>query len=226
MAGHRTALLGAVFGMLLGALRANPTYAHCDGLDGPVVKAAQEALAKGDVNLVLIWVRKSDDAEIRRAFEQTMNVRKLGPQAQDLADTFFLETLVRTHRAGEGVPFTGLKPAGRDLGPAIPAADEALKSGDVTPLTDLLVARMRSGLANRFKLAAEARKFTTQDIDAGREYVEKYVAFIHYAEAMYEAATRPVEGHYPEGDVDVHQSESRVHPERGPKSSHSRHASW
>ena len=215
MAGYRTAFLGAVFGILLGALTANPAYAHCDGLDGPVVKAAQEALAKGDVNRVLIWVRKSDEAEIRRTFEQTMNVRKLGPQAQELADTFFFETLVRTHRAGEGVPFTGLKPAGRDLGPAIPAADQALKSGDVTPLTDLLVARMRSGLAERFKLAAQARKFSTQEIDAGRDYVEKYVAFIHYAEGMYEAATRQVEGHYPEGDADVHQPESQLHSERG-----------
>jgi hypothetical protein len=215
MAGNRTALLGTVFGILIGALHANPAYAHCDGLDGPVVKAAQEALAKGDVNLVLIWVPKSDEAEIRRTFEQTMNVRKLGPQAQDLADTFFFETLVRTHRAAEGVPFTGLKPAGRDLGPAIPAADQALQSGDVTPLTDLLIARMRSGLADRFKLAMDARKFTTQEVDAGREYVEKYVTFIHYVEGMYEAATRPVEGHYPEEDADVHRSESHVHSERG-----------
>ena len=218
MTGYRTALLGAVFGMVLGALRTSPTYAHCDGVDGPVVEAAREALAEGDLNPVLIWVRKSDEAEIRRAFEHTMNVRKLGPQAQDLADTFFFETLVRTHRAGEGVPFTGLKPAGRDLGPAIPAADQALKSGDVTPLTDLLVARMRSGLADRFKLATEARKFTTQDVDAGREYVEKYVAFIHYAEGMYEAATRPVEGHYPEGVPISTDSDHRLHSERGPTS--------
>ena len=218
MAGYRAALLGAVFGILLGTLGANPAYAHCDGLDGPVVKAAQEALANGDVNLVLIWVPKSDEAEIRRAFERTMDVRKLGPQAQDLADTFFFETLVRTHRASEGAPFTGLKPAGRDLGPAIPAADQALKSGDVAPLTELLVARLRSGLAERFKLAMAARKFTTRDIDAGREYVEKYVAFIHYAEGMYEAATRPVEGHYPEGDADMHPSVSHVHSEGGPTS--------
>lgn len=218
MARYRLALLVAVFGIVLGAVRADPTYAHCDGLDGPVVKAAQEALAKGDVNLVLIWVQRSDEAEIRRAFERTMNVRKLGSQAKDLADTYFYETLVRTHRAGEGAPFTGLKPAGRDLGPAIPAADQALKSGDVTPLTDLLLETTRSGLTDRFKLAMAARKFSTQDVDAGRVYVAKYVAFIHYVEGMYEAATRPVEGHYPEGDADMHQRESHVHSEPGPTS--------
>jgi hypothetical protein len=93
MVGFRTALLLAVFGLGLGGLRANPANAHCDGLDGPVVKAAQEALAKGDVDLVLIWVQASDEAEMRRAFDRTMNVRKLGPQAQELADTYFFETL-------------------------------------------------------------------------------------------------------------------------------------
>ena len=34
----------------------NNLYAHCDGMDGPVVTAAKQALETGDVNLVLIWV--------------------------------------------------------------------------------------------------------------------------------------------------------------------------
>jgi hypothetical protein len=49
------------------------------------------------------------------------------------------------------------------------------------------------------------KDFTTQDIDAGREYVESYVTFIHFVEGMYEAATRPVKGHYPEGTEGSHQ---------------------
>ena len=181
-----------------------------------VFGALAEALAKGEVDLVLIWVQASDEPEIRRAFDRTTNVRKLGPQAQELADTYFFETLVRTHRAGEGAPFTGLKPAGRDLGPAIPAADQALESGDITPLTNLLVDRMRSGLTDRFKAAIATRKFGLREVDAGRKYVEEYVALIHYVEGMYDAATRQVEGHYPEGDAGVHEKESQAHPGRGP----------
>jgi hypothetical protein len=91
--------------------------AHCDGLDGPVVKAAQRALETRNPALVLIWVQEKDEREIQTAFEQTLAVRELSPQAKALADRFFFETLVRVHRAGEGAPFTGLKPAGRDLGP-------------------------------------------------------------------------------------------------------------
>ena len=69
------------------------------------------------VNLVLPWVQASDEREIRRAFEQALSVRRMGPAAKEMADRHFFETLVRIHRAGEGAPYTGLKPAGRDLGP-------------------------------------------------------------------------------------------------------------
>ena len=83
-------------------------FAHCDGLDGPLVKAAQKALETGDVNLVLIWVQKKDEAEVRQAFQKTLTVRKSSAQAGELADRYFFETVVRLHRAGEGAPYTGL----------------------------------------------------------------------------------------------------------------------
>jgi hypothetical protein len=101
------------------ALAPARAFAHCDSLDGPVVKAAQKALATRNPALVFIWVQEKDEREIQQAFEQTLAVRALSPEARNLADRFFFETLVRVHRAGEGAPFTGLKPAGLDLGPAI-----------------------------------------------------------------------------------------------------------
>lgn len=203
--GTFTALFVLVAAVLLCGLPSAPAYAHCDGMDGPVVKAAQEALAKNDVNLVLIWVRKRDEAEVRRAFEQTVTVRTLGPQARELADMYFFETLVRIHRAGEGAPYTGLKPASRDLGPAIPAADQALTLGDVAPLANLLVEKMRTGLLERHTKAMAARSFKVQDVDAGREYVEAYVSYMHYVEGIYEAAMSPASGHYPEGATVPHE---------------------
>ena len=101
------------------------TRAHCDTLDGPVVKTARAALDTGKIAPVLAWVRAQDEAEIRAAFQKAAAARKLGPEAKVVADTWFFETVVRVHRAGEGAPFTGLKPAGLDLGPAVPAADRA-----------------------------------------------------------------------------------------------------
>lgn len=84
-------ILFAVIGAAV--LHSAPAYAHCDGMDGPVVKAAQEALAKGDVNLVLIWVHKNDEAEIRKSFDRTMSVRKLSPQARELQTHIFSRRL-------------------------------------------------------------------------------------------------------------------------------------
>ena len=55
-----------------------PASAHCDGVDGPVVAAARQALDSGDPNPVLIWVQPKDEAEVRRAFNEAVAVRKLG----------------------------------------------------------------------------------------------------------------------------------------------------
>ena len=115
------------FGLIF--LAPGDVLAHCDNLDGPVVKAAQQALETRNLSQVLIWVQADDEPEIRAAFEQTLVVRALSPQGREMADRYFFETVVRVHRAGEGASYTGLKPAGRDLGPAIPAADKALDEG-------------------------------------------------------------------------------------------------
>ncbi|GGC16464.1 hypothetical protein GM672_09220 [Massilia buxea] len=52
--------------ILVGATAVQPARAHCDGIDGPVVTAARQALATGNPNSVLIWVRKVDEPQIRR----------------------------------------------------------------------------------------------------------------------------------------------------------------
>jgi hypothetical protein len=188
-------------GLLLGVALIAPASlrAHCDGLDGPVVKAAQKALAERNVSLVLIWVQAKDEAEIRAEFEKTLTVRALSPQARDLADRYFFETLVRVHRTGEGAPYTGLKPAGRDLGPAIPAADKAIDAGAVEPVVALLGKAMEDGLREHFKEAMAAKNFRPNDVDAGRRYVEAYVEFIHYVERIHEAISAPAPGHHEGG---------------------------
>lgn len=175
-----------------------PATAHCDGLDGPVVKLARNALETGNVDLVLPWVPEDDEAGIRRAFDHALSVRKLGPEAERLADTFFLETLVRVHRASEGAPYTGLKPAGRDLGPAIPAADLALESGSAAAVERLLADAIREGLREHFHDAISQKAFAPHDVAAGRRYVKAYVAYIHYVEGLWEAATSPAQGHFPD----------------------------
>lgn len=191
-------------GMILAALvmlttfGVNQASAHCDGMDGPVVKAAQKALEAGDVNLALIWVQQRDEAEVRGAFEHSLAVRKLGPQARELADRYFFETLVRLHRAGEGAPYTGLKPAGRDLGPVIPAADRALEGQSAEALAMLLTSEMQAGLRAHFQDAVARKDYQQENLGAGREYVKTYVEFIHYVEGIHQAIQSGARGHFRE----------------------------
>ena len=198
-----TRILLAIFviGLAFLVSGAGTALAHCDGLDGPVVKAAQKALQTNNINLVLIWVQPADEAELKQVFQQTVAVRKLNAESRALADRNLFETLVRLHRAGEGAPYTGLKPAGRDLGPAIPAADRALESGDTKALETLLVTQLREGLHSAFASVQSKRGYDPNDVAAGREYVKAYVEYVHYVERIHEATLQPAPGHYAEADA-------------------------
>jgi hypothetical protein len=176
-----TALLGALL------LAPGSAYAHCDTLDGPVVAAARKALDTGNVNLVLIWVQKKDDAEIRKQFEKTVAVRKTNAQARELADMYFFETLVRIHRAGEGAPYTGLKPAGK-VEPPIAAADKSLETGKIQDVAKVVSSRMEEGLHRHFEDVMKKKKYNPADVAAGRAYASAYVEYTHYVERLYDAA--------------------------------------
>jgi len=161
--------------------------AHCDTLDGPVVSEARHALQTGNVNRVLGWVQKKDEAEIRSAFQKANAVRSGSPAAKELADTYFFETLVRVHRAGEGAPYTGLKPAGEPE-PAIAAADKAIEAGQLDPVAKLLTERMHDGLHKQFEAVSSKKNRSPNDVAAGRAYANAYVEYVHYVERLYDAA--------------------------------------
>ncbi len=137
---------------------------------------------------VLKWVRENYEPEVRAAFARTLRVRAAGGEARQLADTYFFETLVRLHRAGEGAPYTGLKPAGTDLDPAVAGADTALENGSIDDLVRLIDSEVAVGIRRRFERARNARKSADNSVAAGREYVEAYVQLMHYAERLHAAA--------------------------------------
>lgn len=160
--------------------------AHCDSLDGPVVNAAREALESENVDLALVWVRPEDESEIREAFDRTLMVRETGDEARALADLWFFETLVRVHRAGEGAPYTGLKPAGYEPSEGIAAADRALEQGSVDALASQLSEQVTAALVERFERASALRDYAREDVEAGREWVHAYVEYIHFVERFHE----------------------------------------
>src|SRR4026207_1564620 len=84
--------------------------AHCDTMDGPVIKDARVALESRDPGRglkwgkpetekearesrgpgrVLKWVKPEKEKEAREAFQHTLAVRALAPEARELADRYF-----------------------------------------------------------------------------------------------------------------------------------------
>ena len=189
--------------MILVLATAGNALAHCDTVDGPVVNLARQALDKGDVKIILPWVSAEKEGEIRKAFDLTMAVRGKGYKERELADMYFFETLVRVHREGEGAPYTGLKPAGLDLGPVLPAADKALESGNPGPLLKLINEKTHEGIHKYYMEAKERKAHAGESVEAGRAYVQAYVPYLHFVERLYLDASTPVAHGAEEGTHDV-----------------------
>ncbi len=159
---------------------------HCDSLDGPVVMAARRALEAGDVEVVLPYVHAGGEAEIREAFDRATRVRATNGDAREVADRWFFETVVRVHRAGEGAPFTGLKPAGLDVGPVIPAAERALDSGSASEVVDVLCAAVREQVEHRLAHALALKAHAGEGVVPARRYVEASLGLQVWAHSVYQ----------------------------------------
>jgi hypothetical protein len=168
--------------------------AHCDGIDGPVATSAAKALETGNVYPVLAYVPAAAERELTDVFVQARAVSNAGPEAKALAERYLMETAVRLHRAGEGAPYTGLKPAGTDFGPAIRAAEAALRSGNAETVLDLLAREATEGVARRLEHVQRGSEHardpaTEADVATARERVRAELAFIGYVQGLHVAAT-------------------------------------
>ena len=162
---------------------------HCDSMDGPVVKAAMVALESGDGRAVLAFVPEEGEAEVTEVFEKVMKVREHSLEARDVADRFFFETVVRIHRAGEGAPFTGLKPAGLGHGPVVPVAEKAIEDGSPDELVKVLTYTVEGQIRERFEHVMHLkREASGKGVKEMREYVEAMLGLEVYSHKLYECA--------------------------------------
>ncbi len=180
---------------LLAALRPVIVQAHCDTAEGPAVKDGRKALETGNINYALKWIPADGEGELRDVFERALRVRTLGAEAAELADRLFLETLVRIHRMGEGVGFTGIQPAGTEIDPVVKAADEAIAVGSDADLLPMVPQERRAELHERFQAALALKGFDGDDVAAARRYVAAYVGFFKYAEGEDHAHEHAHAGH-------------------------------
>lgn len=169
---------------------------HCDTLDGSVVKMAKRALETGNVHLILPFVPKESEGEVIAAFNKVLPLHKQPNGAHEIADMFFFETVVRLHRAGEGVPYTGLKPAEMDEGPVAPIAELAVETGSVEELKHALIHIIEDEVEKRFEHTQQLKQHlevseddAEAEVDDAREYVESMLELQVWSHNIYLAAT-------------------------------------
>lgn len=174
---------------------------HCDSLDGPVVVAAEKALAERRVELVLPFVPADGEAEVTAMFEQTMAVRGASAGVTAVADRWFFENVVRLHRAGEGAPYTGLQPAGLSEGPVIPVAERAIETGSPEELIRVLTDIVAEQVEHRLGHAMELKTHADAGVAEAREYVEAMLGLEVWSHKLYLAALASAHGgeHHHEG---------------------------
>lgn len=152
-------------------------------------------MEKEDVNLILPYVKEDASADVTAAFEKALRARKANAAAREVADLYFYETAVRLHRAGEGAPYTGLKPAGLDVGPVIPVAEKAIESGSPDALIRTLTDTLRHEVQHRFERMQHLRDHRPDDVAKAREYVEAMLGLEVYSHQLYQAMkSSPHEG--------------------------------
>lgn len=181
----KAAVTSIIFTMFI--FSTSVVFAHCDTMDGPLIADARKAIGSKNVNHVLKWVPAADEKQISDAFNLMMKVRGSSPEATELSEKYFFETLVRIHRAAEGVPFTGVKPSGAPVDERVLAADESVAKGNLSPLEGMVSKDDMPELTKRFEKVMALKDFDVNNVEAGREYIEAYVQFFKYAEGEVEA---------------------------------------
>lgn len=179
-----TSFLVVVTFVVLGSV--SDLTAHCDRMDGPVATSALEALQRGEFQRIQIWVGSKQEDELRQAFDQALAVRNLGDAARDLADRYLVETAVRLHREAEGMPFTGVKPAGLPLPIDLERAETALESEELEPVLNVLTDHVSRRLRRLFEEAVQSRKDKDRSVEAGRKWTDAYVRYIIFVHGLFE----------------------------------------
>lgn len=161
------------------------SQAHCDRVNGPVAVAAKQALETGDVSKALIWVGEDQADELKSKFQESLKVYNSGEESRQLVEQYFMETTVRLHREAEGMPYTGLKPA-QPSSEDIQTAEQALDSGDLSPVHDLLAKEIQQKTSELYQQAMQAKENRGQSVKAGRRWVDAYVKYIVYVHSLYQ----------------------------------------
>lgn len=186
------------------------TFAHCDTMDGPVITAAKKAIETKNPNYFLVWVQEKDEVKILEEFKKVLEEREKNPNNAEAIDIAFFGSLVKIHREGEGAGYTGIKPAGDFGSPLIPLVDDAIDSGSSEKLQALFPEALRAQVVARFQEVMDKKNYPLENVQAGRDYVESYIVFFHWALNLYNTSLNGESSHVAEEEASHNEEVSPV----------------
>jgi hypothetical protein len=151
-----------------------------DSRNGSIARAAKQALRAGDANIILPYVPKAAERLARDALDAALAARTTD------GDEHFVETVVRLHHAGSGIPVGIPNPPGSlDHGPIWALAERAIEHDDVGGLVDVLTTRLRQEIAQKFGDVMHLRHGSRRTVAEERAYIEAMLAFEDWSDETY-----------------------------------------
>ena len=92
---------------------------------------------------------------------------------------------------GEGAPYTGLKPAGLDVGPVIPLAERAIATGPPRPVADYFIGVLHDQLKHRLEEVNTLAATRDRSVADVRAWVDAMPGFQVYSHHVLQALLAP-----------------------------------
>ena len=99
-------------------------------------------------------------------------------------------------------PYTGIKD--EPVEPIVALADKALADGSVDDMIKKINGHMAGAIKEKFNKALEAGKNKDKSVEAGREFVEAYVTYMHYVEGIHTAILSAGGHHHADAETAGH----------------------
>ena len=148
--------------------------------------------------MVLPYVPREGEDEVKEVFTKTVALRGHGDQAREVRiATSSRRSSASTVRV-KAATLLGLKPAGLDHGPVIPAAERAIERGSAEELVEVLCEVVKEKATwEQLRTVMHLKSEADGDVEANRKYVSAMLGLQVWAHKLYQCAeSAPHEAHH------------------------------
>jgi len=148
------------------------------------MKAAQMALATGNVNYVLIWIPEESDNTLKNLLEKTCCERSARKNMQNRAIDWYFDIVSRFYSANKGALYTCLKPGGLDESLIAVKVERAIETGNFEEIIGIIPNTHAADVRERFHHVMDKSNYDRNNIAAGRAYVSAFIDFLTYVHTI------------------------------------------